>query len=151
MTMWTCDRFWKSTTDCQSISVRIIRMNYGREWFGSRYVYSRLVNMFSLSVFFFFFFLVTGRSAFPSILWTAAWQNQQNDMCAKRRLRSAWAPAKSDQSLRFPYEDAWVLSYPLSAQRRLWSDWANVQADLSLRWAQISFCRFCSAVAVLVL
>ena len=30
----------------------------------------------------------------------ASWQNQQNDMCAQRRLRSAWASTKSDQSLR---------------------------------------------------
>ena len=27
-----------------------------------------------------------------------AWQNQQNDLCAQKRLRSAWVPAKSDQS-----------------------------------------------------
>ena len=30
--------------------------------------------------------------------WAASWQNQQNDMCAQRRLRSAWASAQSDQS-----------------------------------------------------
>ena len=28
----------------------------------------------------------------------ASWQNQQNGMCAQRRLRSAWASAQSDQS-----------------------------------------------------
>ena len=33
-------------------------------------------------------------------LWVASWQNQQNWMCAQRRLRSAWASALSDQSLR---------------------------------------------------
>ena len=27
--------------------------------------------------------------------WVAAWQNQQNDLCAQRRLRSAWASAQS--------------------------------------------------------
>ena len=32
--------------------------------------------------------------------WAASWQNQQNGMCAQRRLRSAWASAQSDQSLR---------------------------------------------------
>ena len=32
--------------------------------------------------------------------WAAAWQNQQNGMCAQRRLRSAWASTFSDQSLR---------------------------------------------------
>ena len=38
--------------------------------------------------------------------WAAAWQNQQNDRCAQRRLRSAWASVQSDQSLRCPYEEA---------------------------------------------
>ena len=33
-------------------------------------------------------------------IWAAAWKNQQNDMCAQRRLRSALASAQSDQSLR---------------------------------------------------
>ena len=32
--------------------------------------------------------------------WATSWQNQQNDFCAHRRLRSAWASAQSDQSLR---------------------------------------------------
>ena len=31
--------------------------------------------------------------------WAASWQNQQNGMCAQRRLRSAWASAQSDHSL----------------------------------------------------
>ena len=30
----------------------------------------------------------------------ASRQNQQNDLCAQRRLRSAWASAQSDQSPR---------------------------------------------------
>ena len=32
-------------------------------------------------------------------IWAASWQNQQNGMCAQRRLRSAWASVQSDQSL----------------------------------------------------
>ena len=36
--------------------------------------------------------------------WSTAWQNQQNDLCAQRRLRSAWAFAQSDQSQRCPPE-----------------------------------------------
>ena len=46
-------------------------------------------------------------------------------LCAQRRLRSAWASAQSDQSLRCSHEEPWVLSYPLSTQQRLWSDWAE--------------------------
>ena len=36
-----------------------------------------------------------------SYIWASAWQNQQTSMCAQRRLRSAWASAQSDQSLRY--------------------------------------------------
>ena len=32
--------------------------------------------------------------------WATARQNSQNDLCTQRRLRSVWAPAQSDQSLR---------------------------------------------------
>ena len=38
--------------------------------------------------------------------WAASWQNQQNGMCAQGRLRSAWASAQSDQSLRCPHEES---------------------------------------------
>ena len=31
-------------------------------------------------------------------IWSTSWQNQQNDLCAQRRLRSALASAQSDQS-----------------------------------------------------
>ena len=60
-------------------------------------------------------------------------------VCAQRRLRSAWASAQSDHSLRCPHDKAWVLSCSLSTQRRLWSDWADDQADLSLRWVHSHF------------
>ena len=33
-------------------------------------------------------------------IWAASRQNQQNGMCAQQRLRSAWASAQFDQSLR---------------------------------------------------
>ena len=32
-------------------------------------------------------------------------QNQQNDLCAQRRLKSGWASASSDQSLRCQHEE----------------------------------------------
>ena len=63
-------------------------------------------------------------------------------LCTQRRLRSAWASAQSDQSLRCPLEESWVISYPLSTQRRLWLDWADAQADSSLRWAHSHFVGF---------
>ena len=33
-------------------------------------------------------------------IWAIARQNQQNDLCTQRRLRSAWASVQSDESLR---------------------------------------------------
>ena len=42
---------------------------------------------------------------FSDQIWAASWQNQQNGMCAQRRLRSAWASAQSDQSIRCPHEE----------------------------------------------
>ena len=39
-------------------------------------------------------------------IWAASWQNQQNGMCAQRRLRSAWASAQSDQSLCCQHEES---------------------------------------------
>ena len=31
-------------------------------------------------------------------IYAASWQNQHNELCAQRRLRSTWASAQSDQS-----------------------------------------------------
>ena len=39
-------------------------------------------------------------------MWATAWQSQQNDLCAQRRLRSAWASAQSDHRLGCPHEEA---------------------------------------------
>ena len=36
---------------------------------------------------------------FYIIKWAATWQNQQNEVCIRRRIRPAWASAQSDQSL----------------------------------------------------
>ena len=39
-------------------------------------------------------------------IWAASWQNQQNGMCAQRRLRLAWAPTRYDQSLHYPDKES---------------------------------------------
>ena len=78
-------------------------------------------------------------------IWAAARQNQQNNMCAQWRLRSAWASAQSDQSVRLRSMGSWGPNVSSCGQGRLWSDWADTQADLSLRWAHMSFCIFCHA------
>ena len=48
-----------------------------------------------------------------SNIWAASWQNQQNDLCAQRRLGSAWASAQYDQSLRCPHEETLVSQLPI--------------------------------------
>ena len=55
-------------------------------------------------------------------------------LCIQRRLRSAWASPKSDQSSL----SAWRTigsSATYWAHSEDWSVWANAQAGLSLRWA----------------
>ena len=80
-----------------------------------------------------------------SNIWAAAWQNQQNDMCAQRRLRSAWASVKSDQSSLCTQ---WVAKNPrfLHADSEDYQT-VDAQTDWSLHWAQSLFCWFCRAAA----
>ena len=79
-----------------------------------------------------------------------------NDLCAQQRLRSDWASAKSDQSLRCPHEETLGPLLPIECTAKAlirlggcpgWSDWVDAQADLSLRCVHRSFCCFCHAQA----
>ena len=63
-------------------------------------------------------------------------QNQQNYICAQRRLRSAWASAQSDQSLRCPHEE--TLDSWLHIGRIVMTD----QTGRSLRWWHWTFVGF---------
>ena len=47
--------------------------------------------------------------------WATSWQNQQNDMCAQWRLRSAWASAQFDQSSLCAH---WVAKTPITQTLR---------------------------------
>ena len=89
-----------------------------------------------------------GLCDFCQCIWAVSWQNQQNDMCAQRWLRSAEASAQSDQCLHCALSGN-PRSHNASScgQRKLWSDCADALADLSLRWAHMSFCWFCGAAA----
>ena len=69
--------------------------------------------------------------------WAASWQNQQNCRCVQRRLRSAWASAQSDQSLRCPHEETWDTQLPIERTAKTLIRLGDSQADLSLRWAQM--------------
>ena len=74
--------------------------------------------------------------------WAASWQNQQNGMCAQRRLRSAWAYAQSDQSLLSAWRKLGSLATYWALSEDGWKTKADDQADLSLRWAQSHFVGF---------
>ena len=83
-------------------------------------------------------------------IWAASWQNKQNGMCAQRRLRSAWASAQSDQSLRCPHEESLGPKLPIERTAKNIVRpviWAYAQADLSLRWAHMLCCWFCHEAA----
>ena len=71
--------------------------------------------------------------------YVAAQQNQQNDLRAQRRLKSALAFAQSDHSLRCPHERSIRSLATHSVLSEDWSDWEDTEADLSLGWAHISF------------
>ena len=47
--------------------------------------------------------------------WAGGWQNLQDDMCAQRKLRSAWAFAQSDQSFQCPIGQTTKLGFCLAA------------------------------------
>ena len=76
-----------------------------------------------------------GRACFSNIR-AATQLNQQNDLCAQRRLRSAQIrPVWSEPLLCAQ----WVAEDPMFLQgtvKTLGSDWMDAQADLSLCWAQ---------------
>ena len=121
-------RLWSDWADAQAdaqadLSLRWVHMPFC--WFYheaaqmgktsySPILYSRCSTevgpVFMYRVFFFFLLFVICQTNFISELshlkltftsikmWAPSWQNQQTDMCAQRRLRSAWASAQSDQS-----------------------------------------------------
>ena len=71
--------------------------------------------------------------------WAASWQNQQNDLCAQWRFRSAWASAHSDQGLCCCHEEALGLKLPTEHTAKIlirlggWPGWSE-----SLLGAQVT-------------
>ena len=65
----------------------------------------------------------------PSLcIWAAAWQNQQNDTCAQRRLISAWASAQSAKThISLGIRSVWSASSP--------SAWRNI-GPLTTYWVR---------------
>ena len=66
-------------------------------------------------------------------------------LCAQRRLRSAWAFAQSDQSSLCAQWVAKDLGFLHADSEK---DWANAQADRSLRWAHSHFVGFVTRLLI---
>ena len=85
-------------------------------------------------------------------IWAASWQNQQNGMCTQPRLRSAWASAQSDQSLRWMDNLIWVFNIDMKdhskRQFAITCCWCPGWSASSL--GALSFCWFCHEVAHLI-
>ena len=79
--------------------------------------------------------------------WAAAWQNQQNDLCAQRRLRSAWASAQSDQSQRCPPEAKLGPKLPTERTAKTLIRLGGCPGWSESSLGTKSFCWFCHEVA----
>ena len=71
------------------------------------------------------------------MIWARPRQNKQDDLCAKRRLRSDSASDQSDQSSLSPWSCIGSLATLERTAKTLISR-AHARADLSLRWAHMS-------------
>ena len=107
-----------------------------------RHLHSTAVAMAIIEV-----LICSSSSSSSNASWAGARQNQQNDICALQRLRSAWASTQSNKLLRCALNGSKVSP---CEQRRLRSDWADAKADLSLRLAHRSFWCFCRVAAHLL-
>ena len=60
-------------------------------------------------------------------IWGTSWQNQQNDLCAQRRLSSACA-----------LNTSWGPNVSSCGQRGLWSDWTDAQRSFFLFYCALA-------------
>ena len=92
--------------------------------------------------------MMSDNESYTIYKWASARWNLQIGICAQRRLRSAWASAQFDQSLRCAFLIGSLgPTHSSCGQRRFWLDWVHAQADLSLRCAHMSCCRLFHALA----
>ena len=81
------------------------------------------------------------------LIWATSWQNQQNGMCAQWRLRSAWASAQSDQSLRCPHEESWDPYLPIECTAKTLIRLGGCPGWSESSLGAESFCWFCHEAA----
>ena len=68
-------------------------------------------------------------------------------LCAQRRLRSAWASAQSDQSLRYPHEESLGPSLPNESAAKTLIRLGGCPGWSEYSLGTHSFCWFCHAAA----
>ena len=76
---WWKTQFWKKNIENHGTSQSVLRTSYEHH-----------VSVKRTQQFLIFYHI-----------WAAAWPNKPNDLCAQQNLRSAWASAESDQTLRW--------------------------------------------------
>ena len=82
-----------------------------------------------------------------SYKWAATWQYQQSGVCAQRSLRSAWASAQSDQSLRCPHEESLSHKLPIEQTAKTLIRLGGCPGWSESPLGAHSFCWFCHVVA----
>ena len=88
--------------------------------------------------------------ASSSSILATAWQNQESGCAPSKRLRSAWASAQSDQSLRCLHEESLGPLLPIERTAK-----TLIRLGGCPGWSESSlgaqpFCWFCHVVAYLV-
>ena len=84
------------------------------------------------------------------VMRAATWQNQQNE-CAQQRLRSAWASAQSDQSLRYPHEESLGPSLPIESTAKTLIRLGGCPGWSESSLGAQSLCWFCHVAAHVIL
>ena len=84
------------------------------------------------------------------LIWAASSQDQQNGMCAQRWLRSAWASAQSEQSLRCPHEESLGPELPIERTAKTLISLGACPGWSESSLGAHSFCWFCHEAAYIV-
>ena len=102
--MWTPQRFRSACAAAQFDQSLLLSLLWVAKDQNLIHVYSkklmcRLIWVFAEHQYHFLDFAVFGSNGiFWKAIWAIAWQNQQNDLCTPRRLRSDLASTQSDQT-----------------------------------------------------
>ena len=88
----------------------------------------------------------TAENWYEATKWAALWQNKQNDICAQRRLRSAWVYY---QRLRCPYEEALGHQLPIERTAKTLIRLGGFPGWSESSLGALSFCWFCNEAALI--